>query len=121
MITALILALFVQIAVAERQNSARTAEQICEVKKMANLTVPIIVKIDMDEIKEYLTSNDVVEVKHGEWKHNKNNDVIKCSECGFGIMDSTFVWEIRNCCGTIEDNPFNFCPNCGADMRGETE
>ena len=64
-------------------------------------------------------SADVVEVKHGEWKHNKNNDVIKCSECGFGIMDSTFVWEIRNCCGTIEDNPFNFCPNCGADMRGE--
>ena len=65
-----------------------------------------------------MPSADVAEMKHGEWKHNKNNDVIKCSECSFGIMDSTFVWEIRNCCGTIEDNPFNFCPNCGADMRG---
>jgi len=80
--------------------------------------------ITLEELKEItnrLPSADVVEVKHGKWKHNKNNDVIKCSECGFGIMDSTFVWKIRNCCGTIEDNPFNFCPDCGADMREREE
>ena len=72
--------------------------------------------ITRGEFVDHLPSADVRENIHGEWKHNKNNDVIKCSECGFGIMDSTFVWEIRNCCGTIEDNPFNFCPNCGANM-----
>lgn len=35
-----------------------------------------------------------------------------CSECGesFCLID-----------GTPTDNLYNFCPNCGADMRGDTD
>lgn len=55
---------------------------------------------------------DVHPVMHGKW----NDDVIsfyrKCSKCG--------------CCVEWDKKPFlfgsgdyNFCPNCGADMRGD--
>lgn len=52
-----------------------------------------------------MPSADVVEVKHGKWRGRKNsfnNIYYLCSLCG-------------------GDSPFkaNFCPNCGADMRGE--
>ena len=33
----------------------------------------------------------------------------KCSECGYKLADGLCY------------NPPNFCPDCGADMRGETE
>ena len=47
---------------------------------------------------EKIPSADVVEVKHGEWKWRNGGE---CSECGF--HNSNF--------------DYNFCPNCGADMR----
>lgn len=48
----------------------------------------------------------------GHWieKEDFNGDTYyDCSECGesFCLMD-----------GTPTDNLYNFCPNCGADMRG---
>lgn len=57
---------------------------------------------------------DVVERKRGEWEHRveSHHDThtdeywdegyFVCSECGESWWDTT-----------------NFCPNCGADMRGE--
>jgi len=41
---------------------------------------------------------------HEEW------NVYECSHCGeeFDLIE-----------GTPYDNGYNFCPNCGADMRGE--
>lgn len=62
--------------------------------------------IAMDIIK-YAPTADVVEVKRGEWKR-KGQDIY-CSVCG---NESAY-------------NPFgaskfsDYCPNCGADMRGE--
>ena len=51
-------------------------------------------------------SADVTEVRHGEWLPNKYiYDALDCSICGHFVYD--------------EDIP-NFCPNCGADMRGGT-
>ena len=60
---------------------------------------------------------DVRENVRGEWKkeirHYKGNDqeydyyVIKCSQCGARPQKA---WELTN-----------FCPNCGADMRGEKD
>lgn len=48
-------------------------------------------------------------VKHGDWVEHEDKlgmiDDLMCSLCG-------------HC--TYEDYP-NFCSNCGADMRGETE
>lgn len=46
---------------------------------------------------------DVVEVVHGE---NISKDGFLCSVCKFGDFDGFHGYEP------------NFCPNCGADMRG---
>lgn len=51
---------------------------------------------------ECFPSADVVEVRRGEWKWRNGGE---CSECGF--HNSNF--------------DFNFCPNCGADMRTDGE
>ena len=61
---------------------------------------------DAEDAIETLPSADVVERKHGEWIN------VYCGE----------VWVEQYCseCGVvIEDEPmdYNFCPNCGADMR----
>ena len=49
---------------------------------------------------------DVVEVRHGQWIAVTLGDM-RCSCCGgvYGV-----------CGGLMGD--YNFCPNCGADMRG---
>lgn len=55
-------------------------------------------------------------VRHGEWEYHSNPDCgidpedAFCSMCGFHI-DRTLVDNFDN---------YNFCPLCGADMRGET-
>ena len=49
-----------------------------------------------------IPSADVQPVVHGEW--TVTSMYIKCSECGEAFMLI----------------PQNFCPNCGADMRGGT-
>ena len=56
------------------------------------------------EYAEHIPAADVVERKRGEWVYEKTYQGMKyiCSECG----------EIPEC---FEPN---FCPNCGADMRG---
>lgn len=51
---------------------------------------------------ENYPSADVRENIHGEWKEGKNRQ--QCSECLYRGFKS-----------------YNFCPNCGADMRGDTE
>lgn len=55
------------------------------------------------------------ERKKGEWLEVEdwNGDFYyECSECKepFTLFD-----------GTPQDNLYNFCPNCGADMKGEEE
>lgn len=59
---------------------------------------------DLKECGEFI-SRGVVKIKHGNWCGRKdcfNNIYYLCSLCG---GDSSFK--------------ANFCPNCGADMRGE--
>lgn len=52
---------------------------------------------------------DVKEVVRGEWEiQNKSKfNYDKCSVCGF------------NKPSFLEFRKYDFCPNCGADMRGE--
>lgn len=62
-----------------------------------------IAEYDKERYKEEITT---LEAKNkGEWQHDgshwKNRFI--CSECGYKLFDE----------------PTNFCPNCGADMRGE--
>ena len=50
---------------------------------------------------------DAVEVVHAQWKTECKNRH-KCSNCGFGRnTDTQLGW--------------NYCPNCGAKMDGDTE
>lgn len=49
--------------------------------------------------------------KKGHWKHDPD-ELTYCSECGKYVYDDGtyhMIW-----------HP-NFCPNCGADMRGEAD
>ena len=47
---------------------------------------------------------DVVEVKHGKWKVDETHDYEPyCSLCGHE---------------PIAGEKYNYCPDCGADMRG---
>lgn len=49
--------------------------------------------------------DELIAENKGEWRHDgsrwKNRFI--CSACGYKLFDA----------------PTNFCPNCGADMRGE--
>ena len=61
-----------------------------------------------------LEAADVAERKHGEWILKQEYDI--CEE------DGEKFWECSLCgCGSDSyDTTYhtNFCPNCGADMRG---
>ena len=52
---------------------------------------------------------DVVEVRHGAWDENKYPFCNVCQDCRL-IIDRT--------CIKRNSGKLNFCPNCGADMRG---
>lgn len=49
------------------------------------------------------------ECKRGEWKHYKGSWGYKCTVCRFPILNDKLT------------ERYNFCPNCGADMRGEND
>ena len=47
-----------------------------------------------------------VEPKHGEWIETDSPYIWKCSECPCEVVGNSL-------------EQYNFCPNCGADMRGD--
>ena len=64
---------------------------------------------DVDAIKELPSAQP--QRSKGRWEIIEDwdgDDLYRCSECGsmFTLID-----------GTPEDNDYNFCPSCGADMR----
>ena len=61
---------------------------------------------------EKIYAGDVVERKKGKWEWNINDGFYYCSECEAISPREDQYGEYCDC-------P-NFCPNCGADMRGET-
>jgi predicted RNA-binding Zn-ribbon protein involved in translation (DUF1610 family) len=66
------------------------------------------------EFVDDMPAADVVEVKHGKWAEahdTSGHNYQRCTECGIYIQDIFFA----------NDYDANFCPNCGADMRGEIE
>lgn len=80
---------------------------------------------ELDRICEHCPLNELeeVEVVHGEWKECK----IVQERLDEPIIDE---WQSARCsvCGKHHTTPymyyfdnFNYCPNCGADMRGGTD
>ncbi len=59
---------------------------------------------------------DVKEVKRGHWKVNEypkqGKKFITCPACD-SVIDCNYT--------KIDENEFDFCPYCGADMRGDTD
>lgn len=53
------------------------------------------------------------ERKKGRWIFDEKDFLTKCSECGWQMIDD--VMESPNIVG------FNYCPNCGAEMRGNAD
>lgn len=65
---------------------------------------------DVITVLESLPTADVRENVHGDWDFEEYPDGYyhsECSICGSWFKEDVFL------------NPYNFCPNCGADMRGE--
>ena len=59
--------------------------------------------------------------KKGRWVEFDSDedkfDIIKCSCCKHTFTVDSYHWTDI---GFVKDD-FNFCPNCGADMRGDKE
>lgn len=68
--------------------------------------------------------------RKGQWKGDKS--IHFCSECGWALMDTESGEppymgldyhrenpERHTCCPGWNDWMMNFCPHCGADMRGK--
>lgn len=67
---------------------------------------------DITDIRIRLDQYGLKETKHGEWSLNIDDwfgDCYKCSACGEEFILNE---------GNPKDNGYNYCPNCGADMRG---
>ena len=62
---------------------------------------------DITTMMQRVPAEDVRPVVRGEWVPVKLGDM-RCSKCG----------ETYCVCGGLLGD-YNFCPNCGADMRGE--
>lgn len=72
-----------------------------------------LIESDIEDIKELPPAQ--YERKTGRWITDDSELEIKCNKCGKSFSDYVNA-------GTeyifLEEIP-NFCPNCGADMRGE--
>lgn len=63
-----------------------------------------------DEIAQ-LPTVDAAPVVHGRWKKAHINGYLKCNHC-----EDAFIYA-----DWLESGKWNYCPNCGAKMRGDSE
>ena len=62
-----------------------------------------------DDFLKFIKSLPIIQPKKGKWIHKLEDwNRWTCSECGFSKRTDIHV-----------SLGFNFCPQCGADMRGE--
>lgn len=62
----------------------------------------------VEDVVEQLESKGFTYMKRGKWVNGK------CTICGKSLED-LFTGEFY-----YDDNEINFCPNCGADMRNDS-
>jgi len=82
-----------------------TYQENCETAKL--------LKAAADTIEKLITA-DVRENDKGEWIEDRTE--IVCSKCHARYSDE-IIFMNRN----MEGEPLKYCPNCGADMRGEED
>lgn len=58
-----------------------------------------------------LPAADVVEVRHGRWEKTSMDGFLRCSVCHDCYIDDNW----------LDGKHWNFCPHCGADLRGEDD
>ena len=63
--------------------------------------------VEILQIQIIENATDAVEVVHGRWEKAEYHGFLRCSECKDVYIDDTWV----------TDGKWNYCPNCGADMR----
>ena len=73
-------------------------------------TCPIHIAAEIDQIIEQEPAADVTEVRHGEWKQEKDGHCV-CSECGRTRPYNRHI-------DAIENWACNYCHWCGAKMDG---
>lgn len=101
------------------------------VKEVLNITAETGALETQDRLRD-LTPADVEPVRHGHWFKDEKfyHDIMvdgnpvclfhTCSVCGVADEYIT-VNERTNGKHVIARHVRNYCPNCGADMRGETK
>lgn len=69
----------------------------------------------MEIIREEIKKTPLTEERpKGEWIYDKNINNWRCSICGQTPPPTGYVGK-----ADFMATHFNFCPNCGADMRGD--
>lgn len=71
-----------------------------------------VVPPDIWEAIQHMPTVDAAPVKHGRWGRAYLDHV------AMGERPSVFYCSV---CGQCIAYPVNYCPNCGADMRGEQD
>ena len=64
----------------------------------------------------FVSAADVASVVHGQWVSltDCSNAGVYCSVCHKKVWKEDYAW-----CNRRNKLRSNYCPNCGADMRGE--
>lgn len=80
-------------------------ERASEIDYIAGFSDELVIEI-LDDI----PVADVAPVKHGRWEKRRNSWY--CTNCGKGYIITY---------GMLAASAYNYCPNCGAKMKGDTE
>ena len=89
---------------------------ISEVEQIYGMLSP-----DKQQALDVLINSVKVDMMYDLAKENAGEFVQK--RTGHWIDHQMYRWIYAKCseCETVHDTQTNFCPNCGADMRGEQE
>ena len=114
-------------------------EEIIKLQKAEQNITPLAISISFDNLKTLINNAPTIEINEitqdlidkvnvnvglaqpikderpqGEWIDNKVAFYHVCSECGACVTE--VLYKIFLCEGEL-----NYCPNCGADMRGDVQ
>ncbi len=74
-------------------------------------------KAESEAVNDAITMLSTPERKKGKWNtyyHGDSNFSYSCNQCGYSAPYQMIK-------GEVFQKEWNFCPNCGADMGGDSE